>query len=99
MATLKKEAEDYKPEQTKTIADLDSVPIDIEFHKNETREKQDGSKYKISYIVYEGEEYRVPNSVLEQIQKIIKVKPKTTKIQVVKEGEGLKTSYTTIPLD
>jgi hypothetical protein len=98
MATLKKEAEDYKPTQIKNIAELDSVNLDVEFFK-ETRKKADDTEYSLSFIRVDGEEYRVPSSVLEQIQEIIKTKPKATKVKVVRKGEGMKTNYTTIPLD
>ncbi len=41
----------------------------------------------------EGKEYRVPNSVLEEIQKIISLKPEVKYIKVEKSGSGLATRY------
>ena len=98
MATLGEASDKYEPQQIKNIADLDSVNLSSEFF-DEKRKKSDGSEYDISYIRVDGMEYRVPLSVLEQIKEIRKTKPKTTIIKVVKKGEGMKTTYTTVPMD
>ena len=97
MSSFKEAAEGYEPQQLKNIADLESVDINANFEKV-TKEKSDGSTYEVSVLRIEGEEYRVPNSVLEKVQTILKQTPDLKKVRVVKSGEGLKTSYTVVPL-
>ena len=98
MASLKDTAQDYKPTQIKNIADLEVVSLTTEI-KKETRKRADGEEYTISFIVLNGEEYRVPNTVLEQLQTMLKEKPNMKVFKVSKKGEGLNTTYTVIPLD
>ena len=47
---------------------------------------------------HEEEEYRVPKSVLKQLKEQLEVNPKLKFFKVNKTGEGMKTSYTVIPL-
>ncbi|KKK73592.1 hypothetical protein LCGC14_2892300, partial [marine sediment metagenome] len=54
--------------------------------------------FSYNFMVVAGEEYRVPNSVLKQLKKHLEANPKLEKFKVAKEGEGLKTEYTVIPL-
>jgi len=44
-------------------------------------------------MIANGQEYRVPNTVLEEIQKILKLKPETKFVKVSKKGSGLNTTY------
>jgi len=98
MASLKDEATAYEPQHTKNIADLEAVSVSQEV-KKETRRNKDGEEYIISFINVLGIEYRVPNSVLEQLKAITKVKPDVKTIKVIKKGEGLNTSYTVVQLE
>jgi len=98
MASLKETAEGYEPKQTKNIAELEAVSISQEFHK-ETRKNSSGEEYQISFVIVDGLEYRVPNSVVEQIQEILKQKPELKTVKVTKKGEGLNTKYTVIQLE
>ena len=82
----------------KTIVDLEVVSVEQEI-KEEVRKNRDGDEYTMSFILIEAEEYRVPNSVLEQLQTMIEEKPDMTTFKVTKKGEGLNTSYNVIPLD
>lgn len=92
MATLKEEAMAYEPKQTLNIADLDEVPIDLQvFTSNATN--SEGKEFEYKYAEFNGKQYRVPNTVLEEIQKIIKLKPTVTKVRVTKSGAGLGTKY------
>ncbi len=97
--TIGEYAKEYEPTRMKTIADVEAISIKQVFHKDEQRETQDKESYKVSYIVVDGEEYRVPNSVLEQLQTFIEENPKMTTFKVTKKGEGKGTKYTVIPLD
>ena len=97
--TIGEHAKEYEPTRMKTIADVEAVSIKQVFHKDEERKTQDGEKYKVSYVTVDGEEYRVPNSVIEQLQTFMEEKPEMTTFKVTKKGEGKGTKYTVIPLD
>ena len=96
--TLKEEAQAYEPPQTKNIADLEIVPVDAEVIEREYTDK-DKNPFTVSVIVVNGEDYRVPVSVLKSLKAILEVKPEIKAFKVQKTGEGLKTEYTVIPLD
>jgi|TARA_R110002051_G_scaffold96271_1_gene166285 dynactin complex subunit len=97
MGSLKENAKEYEPQQTKNIAELEVVPVDSEVLEREFKDK-DGNGFKISVIVVDGEDYRVPVSVLKSLKAILEEKPEVKAIKVLKSGEGLKTEYTVIPL-
>ena len=96
MVSLKKQAEDYVPTQTKNIAELKLVSVNVEV-LNKDGERKDGSKFNYNYILVDEEEYRVPNPVLGQLQALLLDNPKLEQFKVTKSGEGVKTEYTTIP--
>ena len=98
MSTIGEEAKAYEPQRMKNIADLEVVSVKHEF-KKETRQDKDKDDYTVSFIVIDGEEYRVPNSVLEQLKTLMEEKPEMTAFKVSKKGEGLNTSYQVISLD
>ncbi len=92
MATLKQTAEDYEPKQTLNIADLEVVGTDIE-----VKEEND-VEFPYKFIEVDGNRYRVPTSVIMALKTIMEEKPKLSKFRVKKDGEGMKTKYTVIPL-
>ena len=106
MTNIKDAAKAYEPQRVKNIADLEAVSVEQEI-KSEvrlaTKKQQDGTdaeeEYKISFVVVNGEEYRVPNSVLEQLQTILASKPDMRTFKVIKAGEGLNTKYTVVQLE
>ena len=98
MSTIGEEAKAYEPQRMKNIADLEAVSIEQEI-KKEIRKDQTNEEYTVSFLVLNNDEYRVPNSVLEQLQTLIKEKPEMTSFKVTKKGEGLNTSYQVVPLD
>ena len=97
--TIGEYAKEYEPTRMKTIADVEAISVKQVFNKDVERKTQDGEKYRVSYILVDGEEYRVPNSVLEQLQTFLEEKPEMTTFKVTKKGEGKGTKYTVIPLD
>ena len=98
MAKLIDEAKAYEPQQTKNIADLEVVLVaDVEVEDRDGTDKE-GKKFSYKVIQVEGEEYRVPSSVLKALKAILEVKPELKAIRVRKSGEGLNTEYTVIPL-
>ncbi|MHA1201325.1 MAG: hypothetical protein ACTSQ4_02235 [Candidatus Heimdallarchaeaceae archaeon] len=98
MTSLKEAAEGYEPSKTKNIAELEAVSTAQEI-KTETRTNNEGKDYKTSFIELNNLEYRVPASVLEQVQSILKVKPDLKTFKVEKKGEGMNTKYTVIQLE
>lgn len=98
MPTIKEIALVHEPKRMKNIADLDSVSTDANFILDEKRKDSDGVEYIVSYIVIDGEEYRVPASVLEQLKGILQTKPELKTFKVHKTGEGKSTKYQVIPL-
>ena len=98
MAKLKDEAKAYVPEQTKNIADLKEVSVELNL---EDREKIDneGKPYKYKVIVVNGEDYRVPGKVLGDLKSILEKKSTLKTFSVSKKGTGLNTQYTVIPLE
>ncbi len=98
MAKLKETALAYEPPQTLNIADLDEVSIDAEVY-GATKKNAEDKEFTYKYAKINGKEYRIPNTVLEEIQKILKLKPTVTKVNVNKSGSGLSTRYKVDALD
>lgn len=98
MATLKETALAYEPPQMLNIADLDEVPVDIQVY-GATKKNSQGEEYTYKFAKFNNKEYRVPNTVLEEIQTILKLKPEVTEVNVTKTGSGLATRYKVDALD
>jgi hypothetical protein len=92
MGTLKTEAENYEPPQTLNIADLPKVPIEVTLYEKESKNAE-GETFKYKYATINGKDYRVPNTVLEEIKKMLKLKPTIQFVHVKKSGSGLGTRY------
>lgn len=97
MTSLKQTAQAYEPKKTKNITELPSVDI------NEPMEERsgtgnDGKDFSYSVLIRDGEEYRVPGSVLEAIQNLIENMEDLKVVKVTKKGEGMNTKYTVIPV-
>jgi hypothetical protein len=101
MAKLRDEALAYEPKQTKNIAELEKVSVDLDLNADEFETVgEDGHTKTIQQkvIVIEGVKYRVPNSVLNQLKVLLEDNPKISHFKVKKSGSGLNTDYTVIPL-
>ena len=98
MASLLEESKAYEPPKTENIADLEVVPVASEIVEREFT-KQDGTTFTMKVVVHEGDDYRVPTSVLKSIKAIAEEKPGLKFVKVKRTGEGLKTEYTVIPLE
>ena len=96
--TLGEESQEFEPKTSLTVADLEAVSLNQKI-KYVTKKDRQGDEFKAAYINVDGEEYRVPPSVLEQIQAIQKEKPNLKTVKVNKKGEGLNTKYTVIELE
>jgi len=92
MSSLKETAKEYTPKLTLNIADLDKVDISFPMEER-TGTDNNGKSFDYHVMIANEQEYRVPNTVLEEIQKILKLKPETKFVKVSKKGSGLNTSY------
>lgn len=93
MGTLFDEAKAYEPQTTKNIADLESVPVrEVQVYTQKGK-KADGEEFEFQYMEFNGQKYRVPSSVLEELQTVISLKPDVKAIKVEKTGSGLSTRY------
>ena len=99
MATLGETAEAHEPHtKVQNIADLEFVQLDAPVTKVSGTNK-DGDEFEYSVIEVDGQKFRVPSSVLEQIKTLKTAKPELNKVKVVKSGTGMSTVYQTIPLE
>ena len=97
MATLSEEASQYEKPTTKNIADLKVVSTSFPVEDREGKDS-DGKVFKYKAIVVDGEEYRVPSSVLGSLKAILEKKPDLKDFSVSKTGTNLDTRYIVIPL-
>jgi hypothetical protein len=89
---------DFKIEsKAKNITDLEIFAIATPLEVRKGTDKQ-GKAYSLIVAIVNGQEYRIPKTVIEQIQRLAKVNPSVTKVQVSKEGSGLGTKYFVTPL-
>ena len=97
MAKLFEEAKAYEPPKTRNIADLKVVDVNLEL---EDREGTDENKQKFKYkvVIIDNEEYRVPGSVLGSLKAIMEKNPNLKQFSVSKQGSGMNTRYTVIPM-
>ncbi len=92
MVSLKEEAQAYTPKLTLNIADLDKVDLSFPIEER-TGTDSTGKEFNYKVMVANGQEYRVPNTVLEEIKKMLDLKPDLKIVKVEKSGSGLSTRY------
>jgi hypothetical protein len=99
MATsLKESARVYEPKQTRNIAELKEVSVEFLLQEGKGKD-QNGNDFTYNYIEVDGEEYRVPGKILGDLKAILLKKPSLKTFSVSRQGSGLNTKYTVIPLD
>ena len=98
MTTIKDAALTFEPKTTKNITELEKVPVALEIQTEEGVDAN-GEAYTYSYIELNDNRYRIPNSVVSTLKKILVKKPNLEYFAVTKDGEGRNTRYTVIPLD
>ena len=92
MASLKEESQAYVPKITLNIADLEKVDISLPV-EDRTGTDDKGVDFSYKVLVTDNKEYRTPNTVLEEIKKIVSLKPDVKFVKVTKSGSGLNTRY------
>jgi len=95
--TLKEEAQTYESHSVGNIADLPKVSIELQTEDREGT-NEEGKTFSYKVITFDGEEYRVPASVLKSLKAILEDNPNLKSFKVKKTGKGLATEYTVIPL-
>ena len=106
MATLKDEAKAFEPQQkTRNIAELPKVSVNLNLEDDsfEVEEKNDkGEMVKktvnIKIIRVEGDKFRVPMSVVEQLKIQLEANSNMEFFKVSTSGTGMSTKYTVIPI-
>ena len=97
METLKEYAEKYKPKKTMNVTDLPCIVIHEPVEERSGTDAT-GKSFKYLVVVRDGEEYRMPFSVVDMIQNLIFEMPKLTEVKVTKKGEGMNTKYQVMPV-
>jgi len=92
MPTLKEVATGFVAPEKLNAADLDFLSVDMELKTLKGKNEQ-GEEYLYRAFVDGVKEYYVANSVIQQIQEILKLKPEAKKFTVKKTGSGLATRY------
>lgn len=95
--TLKQEAQTYESHSVSNIAELPKVSTEFIVEDREGM-NDEGKTFSYKVIVVEGNEYRVPVSVLKSLKAILEDNPNLRTFKVKKTGQGLATEYTVIPL-
>ena len=101
MASLREEAKKYTPKETRNIAELAKVSVDLDLHQKDgttTNEKGEEKSFSYECVEIEGVEYRVPITVKKQLKAHLENNPDLKFFKVIKEGTGKQTEYTVIPL-
>ena len=97
MSSIGEEAAEYEPATTANIADLEKVstasPIETKIFKEGTEDE-----FKIKVINVDGKDYRVPFVVFSNLKAILEEKQDLKFFKVKKDGTGMQTRYTVIPL-
>jgi len=97
MGTIKQEAQAYESHSVKNIAELPKVSTDFVIEDREGT-NDEGKTFSYKLINVDGQEYRVPASVLKSLKAILEDNPNLKTFKVKKTGQGLATEYTVIPL-
>lgn len=93
MGTIKDEAVNYKSKgSVRNISELNEVSTNLVLFEESEAE------YPYRYFEDNGERVKMPDSVLANLQAILKSNPNLQKFKVTKQGQGMNTKYIVIPL-
>jgi len=98
MTNIRESALAYEGEsKTRNIVELAEVSTDLDITEKTLKDRE-GKEFTLKVFVVDGEEYRIPDSVLKALKMILEDNPNLSKFKVKKNGTGLDTVYTVIPL-
>jgi hypothetical protein len=102
MSKINEMAKGYQTKATKNIADLAEVPVDLEVLDDEFEVTDQVTKQvkvvKQKVVNLNGINYRVPNSVFQQLKVLLEDNPNLKRFKVKASGSGMETRYQVIPL-
>lgn len=90
--TLKDESKNYVAPKTLNITDLDRVDLSWPV-TNEVGKDAEGQPFNYKSMNVNGISYRVPGPVMDEINKMLLLKPDLAFVKVTKTGSGLGTRY------
>lgn len=97
--TIRTAAKTFVPKTAHNITELKSVDVDLLLQLEAGTNKETNEPYEYNFVEVNGEKYRVPDSVLNNLKAILEKKPTLKTFCVSKAGEGRLTKYTVIPLE
>ena len=98
MVQLLERAQAYEPAgKLKNISELNSIPIAIDVTEKIFAQGTD-KEFKAEIFTINGEDYKMPVTVISSLKAILEENPKLKTFKVKKSGTGLGTEYTVIPL-
>ena len=97
MASIAQTAQSYEAPQTRNIAELDKVSTALEVFQKTFKEGTT-DEFTLNLVNVDGDEYRIPSSVLATLKDILAIKPGLEFFKVTKTGAGLATKYSVISL-
>ena len=101
MVTLGEYAKEHiQTTATKNIAELPEVLVGMEIVEDSFEFEKDGETKTVNQqvVVIDNVKYRVPTSVINQLQIHLDDNPTMKKFKVRSSGSGMDTRYTIIPL-
>jgi len=98
MTSIKDAAQEHESATTANIADLPNVSTELEITTKTYKEGTE-EEFKVKVITLDGVDYRVPNIVLANLKSVLEEKPDLKTFKVKKDGAGMNTRYTLIPLE
>ena len=94
---MKQAAMAYEGKSTKNISEVYEVSVNADIEEKDFTDSN-GKEFSSFIATIDGDEYRVPNSVMAQLQELIGEMPKLEKFKVLRKGTGMNTTYTVVPL-
>lgn len=95
---IKELAKDFKPKTTKNISELAQVSVTVEVQHKIVKDENGEALFDYYYIIKDDEEYRVPKSVLHQLNTLTEEDDSAEYFKVKRTGEGMSTKYTVMLL-
>lgn len=92
MANLGETADNYQKPKLHNVTELDFISANMEvLDENE-------AEFPYKYVMVDGIRYKIPKTVIEDIQQFRKISPNITKYKIASKGSGKEIKYTVIPL-
>ena len=98
MSNIRETAKAYESPKTPTVAELEALSLDTPIEEKTGKDKN-GKAFSYKVAIVTGREFRVPSSVLKDIKALLAIRPNTKTVRIVKQGTGMDTSYTVVPLE